>query len=186
MPRWEAGAQDRLLNAAMELFTAEGYDQTSVADIAAAAGVTERTFFRHFADKREVLFGGANLLEEPMLAALADGPDPAANPGCAMLSALTAAGEALESRRDFTRRRHAVVASHASLRERELLKLAGLADSAADALRQRGVSEEEAVTVAEVAVTLFRVAFERWVSDAGAGSFAEVLAVAAGHLGRWR
>lgn len=166
----------------MDLFTEHGYEQTSVAEIADAAGVTERTFFRHFTDKREVLFSGDNLLEELIQTAIADAEDPALHPARATLAAIAAAGTVLESRRGFVRRRNAVVASNASLRERELLKLAGLADIAATALRQHGTPEQEAVMVAEVAITLFRIAFDRWVDEADTVTFAEVLDTAARQL----
>ena len=72
MGRWEPDAQGRLARAALELYVDQGYEQTTVADIAARAGVTERTFFRHFADKREVLFAGSGAFQETVLSAIAD------------------------------------------------------------------------------------------------------------------
>lgn len=178
MPRWEPGARARLLDAALDLFATQGYEQTSVADIAAAAGVTERTFFRHFTDKREVLFSDGHLLAEPMLATLTDPATSTNDPLQAMLTALTAAGEALDARRDLVQRRHAVVTAHANLRERELLKLAGLANDAAHALRARGVAEQDVVVVAEVSITLFHVAFDRWIGAPAAHPFAQDLTTA--------
>ncbi|MER7370487.1 helix-turn-helix domain-containing protein, partial [Nonomuraea wenchangensis] len=77
MGRWEPNARGRLEEAALELYGERGYEQTTVAEIARRAGLTERTFFRHFADKREVLFGGGTLLEERLTAAVAAAPDSA-------------------------------------------------------------------------------------------------------------
>ena len=78
MSRWEPNARGRLEQAAAELFADRGYDQTTVADIAARAGLTERTFFRHFADKREVLFAGADALREQLVSTVAEAPRPLA------------------------------------------------------------------------------------------------------------
>ena len=75
MGRWEPNARGRLEQAAMELYLERGFDQTTVAEIAERAGLTERTFFRHFADKREVLFAGAGALQELLVSAVAGAPD---------------------------------------------------------------------------------------------------------------
>jgi AcrR family transcriptional regulator len=158
-----------------------------VAEIAERAGLTERTFFRHFADKREVLFGGAGLLQGLMVSAVAGAPATAA-PIDAVMAALTAAGNLLQQRRDFARQRHAVIVANAELRERELIKMATLASALADALRGRGVTDPAASLTAEAGVAVFRVAFERWVEAADPSdlpsvmrsSFDELKAVTAG------
>src|ERR1700742_1833623 len=123
MARWEPNAKGRLREAAMELYLARGYDQTTVADIADAAGLTSRTFFRYFADKREVLFAGSEQLEQAMLEAVS----PDAAPMEAVAAALDAVAEAIGGDRDFSRARQTVIDSSAELRERELIKLAKLA-----------------------------------------------------------
>ena len=123
MGRWEPNARGRLEQAALELYGERGFEQTTVAEIAKRAGLTERTFFRHFADKREVLFGGAGALQELLVRTVADAPDSAA-PIDAMAAALEAAGALLQERREFARQRQAVIAANAELRERELIKLA--------------------------------------------------------------
>jgi AcrR family transcriptional regulator len=164
MGRWEPNARGRLEQAALELYLERGFDQTTVADIAKRAGLTERTFFRHFADKREVLFGGGRSLEDFLVASLASTPDSAA-PLDAVAAALGAAGAQLQERREFSMKRQAVIAAHAGLQERELIKLASLASAMAEALRQRGVRDPAATLAAEAGIAVFRVAFERWIND---------------------
>lgn len=166
MVRWQPGARERLQAAALERFAAAGFDGTTVAEIAATAGLTERTFFRHFADKREVLFGGdpGSALREVVVAGLADAPADAA-PLDAVAAALDAgAAFFTEERRPFARRRQRVVGAHAELRERELVKLASISAALAAGLRERGVDEPVASLTAETALAVFRVAFDRWVA----------------------
>ncbi len=158
--------------AALELYLDPGFEQTTVSDIAARAGVTERTFFRYFADKREVLFDATGQMEHDVLAVLAALPSG--------LPALEAAEEALaegtamlEERRSYARRRAEAIAATASLQERELLKLAQLGDAVAAALRERGVPPRPAAVAAETAVGAFKVAFAAWVVDDAPGSLAE-------------
>src|SRR5450755_188573 len=126
MTRWEPNARGRLERAALELYGERGFEQTTVAEIAKRAGLTERTFFRHFADKREVLFGGAGTLQELLVNAVADAPDAAA-PIDAVAAALDAAAALLQTRREYALRRQAVIAANTALQERELIKLASLA-----------------------------------------------------------
>src|SRR5262249_25569139 len=143
MGRWEPNARGRLAEAAMALYLERGYDQTTVADIAERAGLTSRTFFRHFADKREVLFDGSSALEEAMVEAVAAAPE-GARPMEAMAAALDAAAQMIGTRRDFSRARQTIITSSAELRERELIKMASLAASLATALRGRGVPAAQA------------------------------------------
>jgi AcrR family transcriptional regulator len=162
--RWEPNARGRLEQAAMELFQTRGYDRTTVEEIAARAGLTERTFFRYFADKREVLFGGAKDLERLIVGAIANGPRTAA-PFEAVLAALEATAPFFESRRSYARKRRSLMAAHAELRERELIKLASLATAIADSLRDRGVANPVAELMAEAGIAIFKNAFERWAAD---------------------
>ena len=164
MGRWQPNARSRLEQAALQLFLERGYDQTTVAEIAERAGLTERTFFRHFADKREVLFGGAGALRELLVRTLASTPDSAA-PIDAIAAVLAAYGALLQERRDYARQRQTVIAANAELRERELIKLASLATALADALRRRGVSDPAASLAAEAGIAVFKIAFERWVDE---------------------
>lgn len=155
------------MRAALELYLDPGYEQTTVADIAARAGVTERTFFRHFADKREVLFDGSAEFQATVLAAIAAAPATASVLAAAVAGMDAAAGY-LQSNpdRDFPRRRAAVIAANPSLQERELLKLASVTSASARALTARGADPAEAAVAAEVAMAAFRLAFERWTTSA--------------------
>jgi AcrR family transcriptional regulator len=164
MSRWEPNARGRLEQAAMELYVEHGFEQTTVAEIAKRAGLTERTFFRHFADKREVLFWGAGALQELLVGTVASQPDSLA-PIDTMAVALEAAGALLQERREFARQRQAVIAANAGLQERELIKLASLAAALADTLRRRGVTDPAASLAAEAGIAVFRIAFERWVNE---------------------
>lgn len=164
MGRWEPDARGRLERAAIALYSERGFENTTVAEIAARAGLTERTFFRHFADKREVLFWGASALQELLVSAVADAPDSAA-PLDAVATALEAAGAVLEERGEYSRQRQLVIAANADLRERELIKLASLAAALAAALRQRGVPGPAASLTAEAGIAVFKVAFEGWAAE---------------------
>ena len=174
MGRWEPNARGRLEEAALELYRERGFEQTTVAEIAQRAGLTERTFFRYFTDKREVLFGGQSTLNELFVRSVAEAP-PSASPLDAVAAALEATAGLLESRRALARQRQAVIAANADLQERELLKLASLASALAGALRQRGVAEPAASLAAEAGIAVFRVAFERWIDDDRGRPLAELM-----------
>ena len=174
--RWEPDARGRLLKAALALYGENGYENTTVAEIAERAGLTERTFFRHFADKREVLFDGATDLQELIVSIVADAPDSQA-PIDAAAAGIEAAGEQffVDERRGFSRQRQAVIASNPELQERELTKLAALSKAIADELRRRGVDEPTATLTAEVATAVFRTAFERWISESNDHGFPQLV-----------
>src|SRR5947208_7907060 len=123
MVRWEPDSRGRLEQAALALYDERGFDHTTVAEIAARAGVTERTFFRYFADKREVLFSGSATLQDVLVSAAVNAPESAA-PIDAVAAALEAVAGPLQERREHARKRQAVIAANDELRERELVKLA--------------------------------------------------------------
>lgn len=164
MGRWEPNARGRLELAALELYGERGFEPTTVAEIAKRAGLTERTFFRHFADKREVLFSGSATLRDLLVTEVANAPADVA-PLDAVVTALEAAGAALQERRDFSRQRQTVIDANPELQERELIKLASLADAVAGALRERGITDLAASLTAEAGIAIFKVAFERWIND---------------------
>ena len=165
MGRWEPDAESRFRAAAIELFGEIGYEQTTVAAIAERAGLTARTFFRYFADKREVLFNGSERLQQTMVDALARAPAEASAVD-AIGAALTSAGDFFDdSRRPFARVRSTVIAANMGLRERELIKLATLSAALAQALRERGAGEPDASLAAEAGIAVFRVAFAQWVGE---------------------
>jgi AcrR family transcriptional regulator len=170
MGRWEPNARGRLERAALELYAAGGFEQTTVAEIAKRAGLTERTFFRYFADKREVLFAGASSLEELLVQTVASAPVSLA-PLDAVAVALEAAGAMIQENREFAQQRQKAIASNVELQERELIKLASLALAMADALRQRGVKDPAANLAAEAGVAVFKNAFERWVEESNKEEF---------------
>jgi len=172
MARWEDNAAGRLQDAAIELYGERGYDKVTVAEIAERAGLTRRTFFRYFEDKREVLFFGAETLEAFVRDDILLG-----KPGTPVLAAVATAflGVARHADddaafADFARRRHALTRAYAELRERELSKLASLASACAAALRRRGCGEPAASLAAEAGVAAFKVGFGRWIDDPKLGT----------------
>ena len=183
MVRWEPGARERLQAAALELFAARGFEQTTAAEIAQSVGLTERTFFRHFADKREVLFYG----QEQFLQAFVDGAQaapPDAPPLAVIASALHAAASFFpDDRRPYARLRQSVIDQNPALQEREVHKLAVLATTVAEALRARGVGEPAATLAAQSGATVFGVAFAQWIREGETRSLADI---ASGVLGELR
>ncbi|AQT78646.1 TetR family transcriptional regulator [Mycolicibacterium litorale] len=163
MARWEPDAEGRLQEAALALYTERGFDQTTVAEIAERAGLTERTFFRYFADKREVLFGGQRPLLDQLITAVASAPD-SASPLEAVSAALEQAAAFFAGRRERSRLRQAVVSANPALRERELIKLAALSEALADGLRRRGVPDTTARLAAEAGGAMFKLAFDQWIA----------------------
>ncbi len=174
MGRWEPNARGRLEQAAMELFIERGFEQTTVTEIATRAGLTQRTFFRYFADKREVLFWGAGALQELLVSTVASAPDSTA-PIDAVATALEAVGPVFQERREYSRRRQAVIDANPELRERELIKLATLASAIAGALRKRGVSDPAASLTAEAGIAVFKIAFTRWVYETGPAGLPQII-----------
>jgi AcrR family transcriptional regulator len=166
MGRWEPNARGRLAQAALTLYAERGFEQTTAAEIARFAGLTERTFFRHFADKREVLFYGMDSLRDLIVRTIADAPS-SAGPMDAVGAALAAVGAIVQESPEPARLRYAVVSANAELRERELIKLAELAAAMAGALRDRDVTESAASLAAETGIAVYRVAFARWISEPG-------------------
>jgi AcrR family transcriptional regulator len=165
MVRWEPGARERLQAAALELFAARGFEQVTAAEVAQAAGLTERTFFRHFSDKREVLFYG----QDQFLQAFTDGVEaapPDASPLDVIASMLNGAASFFpDERRSYSRIRQSVIDQNPALRERERHKLAGLATTVAAALRARGIDEPAATLAAESGATVFGIAFALWIRE---------------------
>lgn len=164
MGRWEPNARGRLEQAAMTLFAERGFEQVTVAEIAARAGLTERTFYRHFADKREVLFPDSSPLTTGFLEAL-DRVPRSASPMATVAAVLDASAGIFADRHDYSRKRQAVIAANAELREREAVKLARLADTLAEGLRARGVAEPAASLAAGAGVMVFKVAHAQWTAD---------------------
>jgi AcrR family transcriptional regulator len=178
MPRWESDAQGRLERAALELFEAQGFERTTVAQIAGAAGLKERSFYRYFPDKREVLFAGDEL--EAHLVARVEAADPGLTPIEVLLTALGSADEVFRSR-EFLLRRVKVIAASPALAERDLIKLAQVADALAPALERRGVDPGEARFITDVVIAISRRAKSLWLAAPDA-TFSELVAKAAAEL----
>ena len=183
MARWEPDARGRLAKAAMELFHDPGYERTTVEAIAARAGLTERTFFRYFADKREVLFSGSQELEKSVVEHIEAAP-PGPSPLDVVAAALAAWAAELEAEADphYVRARYALVNKHADLQERELIKLANLTAAVRKALQARGVPEPSAGLAAEAGIAVFKIGFERWVKERKPKDFAGHIHAALGAL----
>ncbi|GCD33031.1 TetR family transcriptional regulator [Streptomyces chrestomyceticus JCM 4735] len=172
MARWQPHAPERLLVAALELFEERGYDNTTVIEITERAGLTKSTFFRHFPDKREVLFGGGTMSE--LLVEAFDTAPAEAGPLEAVAHALDAIGRKAftPDRREFSARRSAVIAANPELREREALKELGLIASMTDALKRRGVPDLTARVAAELGALAWKIAYERWRDATNRDDFA--------------
>lgn len=181
MARWKPDARGRLEQAALDLYGERGFEQTTVAEIAARAGLTERTFFRHFADKREVLFGATKTLQELLVKRVAEAPDVLA-PIDAVATALGAAESLFPARREYARQRQSIIAANAELQERELMKLASLSGALAEVLRSRGVGEPTAGLTADAGMAIFKVAFERWIDETNQQNFRQLVQDTLGEL----
>jgi AcrR family transcriptional regulator len=182
MSRWDPDARGRMERVALDLFLTDGYDQVTAADIAARAGLSERTFFRHFSDKREVLFGDAAHLQEVVVNALASSELPASARLDAAVAALGSAGSLFDDRAAIAQLRNEVIAADERLQEREHHKLAALTAAMAETMERRGADEIQAAVIAQAAIAVFRVAFARWIVDPKARPFRDSLYEAYGVL----
>ena len=178
MARWEPNARERLERAALALFIEHGYDATTVAEIADRAGLTKSTFFRHYADKREVLFGGQDMLAELISDAIRAAPPSATTADCLAAALQAVAAAFTPDRHDLAPQRRAVIAANSELQERELLKRARLASAMAEALRARGADEPTARLASEVGVLAFSTAYARWAAPDSQQPFPEIAAAA--------
>ena len=162
MPRDGGPARLRLQQAALELYEQHGFDQVTTAEIAARAGVTERTFYRHFADKREVLFNGERALLDALLAGVADAPSALA-PLPALLWSFRTLVPLMEGNRRVSVPLQRVIAATPALRERAQMKSAILTDTLATALRDRDVPEPTASLAARIGVAAFNHIGAIWI-----------------------
>ena len=174
MSRWKPDAQGRLIKAAITLFDEQGYDETTVAGIAEAADLTKRTFFRYFSDKREVLFSGSHELVQCWLGGIETAPrrDGAM---AAVIAGLDDVAELFADRHAFARMRARIITANPELQERELIKLQSLADAIKTALVDRGVPLNDAILASQTGVTIFHVAFARWVAQDDPNTFKRLM-----------
>jgi AcrR family transcriptional regulator len=162
MPRWKPDAAERLQTAALELFDEQGFERTTVAEIVQRAGLTQRTFFNHFADKREVLFGLSSELQQEIIREIAAGDDTSPPLDAVMRALEVVADKMFENRRAVVTRRYAVVAANPELQERELGKNAALTEAIAAVLQSRGSDADTAFLVAGAAMLAQQAAFRAW------------------------
>jgi AcrR family transcriptional regulator len=174
MARWQPNPSQRLVLAALELFEERGYESTTVVEIAERAGLTKSTFFRHFQDKREVLFGG-DAMAALIVAAIEAAPA-GATPFDAVAQALDAVGRQVftPARRELVARRRAVIAANPELREREALKGMGIIAAMADALKRRGVADLASAVAAQMGALAMTIAYERWSETGDGDGFAQL------------
>ena len=168
MPRSGKDARRRLQQATLELFRERGYDATTAAEIAARAGVTERTFFRHFPDKREALFDGEEAFRDALTDAVASAPEGLA-PMDALLCAFRSVEPMLERNRPFTAPRQEIIACTPALQERVLTKTANLISALSAALGRRGFDNGLATLAAQVGMAALSYAAKAWFDDPGSG-----------------
>ncbi|GAB3576319.1 TetR/AcrR family transcriptional regulator [Amycolatopsis endophytica] len=173
MPRWIPRAEERLRDAAVELFAERGFENVTVADITERAGLTRRTFSRYFTDKRDVLFAGSEQLADAVRDAVA-GADEALPPWQATATALRHVGDQLVRTVPTAGPRRVVIRASPELQERERTKFALVASAIADALRERGASGPVAAMLAEVSVAALRAAFDRWLDDTAGTAFSSL------------
>jgi AcrR family transcriptional regulator len=164
MPRSGEQARKRLQHAALELFADNGFDQTTVAQIAARAGVTERTFFRHFPDKREVLFDGQNILGTALSEAIANAPSDL-SPLQTLRQAFASVTAMLEQNRQFSKPRQRIISATPALQEREVAKHVAMARIVAEALQRRGVERQRADLAAQTGLATLGYALADWFED---------------------
>jgi len=175
MGRWAPDARGRLLAAAFELFSERGFESVTVEEIAQRAGLTERTFFRYFGDKREVLFWGAQLLQDLLVQGVDNAPGQLKPLEAVEFALLRAAEEFFDGAQEFARHRQAIITSNVELQERELIKLASLSSALAQALARRHVSDPTATLAAELGIVVFKTAFVEWVNDSSGKSLSQLI-----------
>jgi AcrR family transcriptional regulator len=175
MGRWEPNARGRLEQAALDLYHERGFEQTTVAQIAERAGLTERTFFRHFIDKREVFFWSQSMLQELLANTIASQPAQA-TPFAMIVAAFDAMADTFpQQRREFLRQRQAVIAANTELQERDLLKQASLTSNIARALHQHGIPYPTATLLAETGSAIMKVAYLRWINQTTPQTLSQLL-----------
>lgn len=166
MPRSSAGVRKRLQWAALELYQEKGFEATTAAEISAKAGVTERTFFRHFSDKREVLFDGEGVLAEGLTHAIRSA-DATLGPWETLFLAFRAVEPLFIENRGFSEPRRRIIAGSATLQERAQTKVNALTVSLTAALLERGIPAPSATLAAHVGMTALGQAFEAWIEGEG-------------------
>jgi AcrR family transcriptional regulator len=165
MGRWQPGAVDRITEAAIQLFRDNGFESTTAAEIAERAGVTRRTFFRYFADKRDVLFSEHDKLGDVVASVVAAAPPQSSASSVLSTGFHRLADDVFAGRRERVRVLHRIIVSDDSLREREQHKNAIIADAGERAFLARGFDPASARLAAGLGVLVLSLAIERWIED---------------------
>ncbi|MER6008565.1 helix-turn-helix domain-containing protein [Nonomuraea angiospora] len=181
MARWDPGTEERLIKAALELYAEHGYDNVTVTQIAERAGITRRSYFRYFPDKREVLFAGSERLPTAIQQAVLAAAE-TSSPLSTVLDALADVGAQLAEQVKNVAERRAVIDASVELQERERTKFAAVTAAIRTALEQRGTETGTAHLVAQIAMVVFQSAFDQWVNANGQTDFVTCLRVAAASL----
>jgi AcrR family transcriptional regulator len=164
VPRWQPDGRERLIAAALQLFSEQGYDETTVAEIAERAGLTKSTFFRHFPDKRNMLSAGQETLSRLLVEGITGAP-PRATPLAAVGAGLERAASAMGPfNRELAPQLQAAIAASTELQERYALKQVGFVAAMGGALRDRGVPEPAASVAAELGALAFKQAYAAWIA----------------------
>ena len=174
MGRWEPNTRARLERAALALFAEQGYDATTVAEIADRAGLTKSTFFRHYTDKREVLFGSQDVLAELFAEAIAAVPPEATTTDCLAAVLAVAATLFTPERHDLAVQRRLAIEANSDLQERQLLKRARLSAAVTDALLARGADVTTAHLAGEMGILAFGAAYRRWAATGNELPYIEI------------
>ncbi len=172
MPRWPEDSRTRLIDSSLALFVEHGYAEVTVDDIAERAGVSARTFFRHFPDKEEVLFADDDELLPVLLAAIGSG-EAGQSAEHDMARALLTLAEQFQPDREQLSHRQRIIDSHVALSGRELAKQARWQQSVMDALVARGYSVEQSDLLAAIGFAIFRRALHAWLAEPSGPRLAE-------------
>jgi AcrR family transcriptional regulator len=178
MARWDPGTEQRLIQAALDLYSQHGYDNVTITQIAERAGITRRSYFRYFPDKREVLFARSEQLPLAMADAVTT-LDESLDPLTTALRAISEVGTALTARIVGVIERRAVISASVELQERNRTKLAAVADAVGDALRRRGADPDQSVLIGQLATIVFETAYNRWADEGGRVPFVSCVDAAA-------
>lgn len=165
-------SKEKLYKAAVELISQQGYEKTTVQEIAAKAGVTERTFFRQFKDKSDMLFDGSESWQHKILAEME--LSNLTNPVEKVVRACQKTSAIFDDRHEHSALRHEIIQKNPDLRERELLKMANLTAAITENLKQN-YPTEIAELAARISVPIFSQAFQEWVQSAELRNLADIL-----------
>ncbi|MBB4005578.1 TetR/AcrR family transcriptional regulator [Aurantimonas endophytica] len=163
-------ARERFESAAYALFQDHGYAETTVPQIAAKAGLTERTFYRYFSDKREVMFWRADAHRSAIMKEIMNAPV-GLHPLDVVAGSFSAIAPFIDGHRPIVKLRQSLISAYVELHERELMKLHNLALAIDSGLQQRGIQPSFSRVLAEIGAAVFKVALQNWRADEAKSGF---------------